>query len=428
MTGFRKHYGSKAFWSAADAGVAPTSALLLTAGMLRTLSEDQFGVFVVIQSFSLLSLAINPAIVVTTMRFVAAARTEGTSGAPVQAIVTASFAAVGVVGLLLTALTFGFHGPLAQILFSGGGDTSAASVTLVWAVAALAILQIDATVGAVLKGMERFAAQGLYELGSRIAIVVLMLIVVAKTGRLDAALVAQFMAGVVSLMGRLMLLRVFMPGRRLLSRFTMAQLSPLMGFGGWMWLNAAATTAFGTVDRIVVANLLGSAVAGQYHVFVQVLQLIHFVPVSVLSFSFPILSRLYAQRQSGREELIRLFKQVFLAAGVGGSLLAIGLLAFGQPILHALTGQQQAGLPAAYIALAVTFALLAWNIGPYFLLLATGNSRSVSFVTTAAIAASLLLLELLVRQFGLLGAAYARGVYGLATLLLIALALRRLGR
>jgi len=192
-----------------------------------------------------------------------------------------------------------------------------------------------------------------------------------------------------------------------------------------MWLSAVAGVTYTSGDRIIVGQVLGAAAAGQYSIYVQLTQLIHFVPSNLFSFSLPAFSRWNADRER-HSEIARAYPRYLFGICVSALGLALTLLAIWPYVLRAFgaTNLPEGGSSIPALLLAINFLLLSATAVPYYLLLALGKSKLVSLTTSSGMCISLLLMILLIPRYGLAGAAAARLAYGLGTISFFARASR----
>jgi O-antigen/teichoic acid export membrane protein len=194
----------------------------------------------------------------------------------------------------------------------------------------------------------------------------------------------------------------------------------MMRYGGWMWLAALAGVAYTSADRIVIGRSLGAAAAGRYNVYLQITQVIHFIPSSVFAFSLPAFSRLAAQSGAASAEIRRTYQAYLRAVCVAAIGFAAAMMAFWPVISRVFLGTAYAGAPLGVPALlTLNFLLLACNVAPYYLLIALGHARTVSMITTISMLAALVLMAVLIPRYGIEGAALARLAYGVGGLLLL---------
>jgi O-antigen/teichoic acid export membrane protein len=419
----------RALWSALDAAAAPASTLATLAALVRALTPSDYGILVIAIAASGLSMAVNPAIAATTTKFVSELSREPHPGArSIAGVISVSLMSVAVIDLVLLLGTAVFNGQLSSWIF--GDDVSAHNLGLVLflAVLSIAIQQIETVLAAAIRGMERFRRQALIEVISRIALTVAVIYVAWHTRSLVAILNTQCAVCLASTLVRTIALRRLLPGGRLFELSGRMKAGTVFRYGGWMWLAALAGVAYTSADRIIIGRSLGTAAAGQYNIYVQITQLIHFIPSSVFAFSFPAFSRLAALGGNQSPEIARTYRVYLLAIGTLAGGLAAAMMLSWPLLLRIVTGAEWDSRFGAPGLLTLNFLLLAFNVAPYYVLLALGQARTVAVVTTASMLAALVLMTILIPRFGLEGAALSRLAYGIGALMLLLRAHRLLRR
>jgi O-antigen/teichoic acid export membrane protein len=291
---------------------------------------------------------------------------------------------------------------------------------------AVGIQQVDVVLIAAIRGLERFRRQALIEIVSRVALTAAVVITAWYTRSVHEVLLAQCVVCLISLVVRGAALRRLLPNRKLFQLSAGVEVVQLFQYGGWMWLSALAGVAYTSVDRIVIGRYFGPAAAGQYNIYVQLAQLIHFIPSSLFAFSLPAFSRLAAEADPASVRKIartyRTYLAVIAAMAIG---IAAALILLWPILLKVLTGSVAVSAQRATAdILVINFLLLACNIAPYYLLLALGRSKAVSIITTASMLASLAVTAILIPAYGAEGAAIARLVYGIGAFALLERAYR----
>lgn len=414
---------ARGIWSGMDAAATPLASLAMTAGLVRALGAEAYGIVVVVLAVSALSLAINPAISAATTKFISEAVGAGKNVAnSVPRVIAESVLAVGIIGAGFLSITYVFSAPLSRLLFGGRTtlSTTGLAAILLLAVLTVCIQQIDGVFSAALRGLERFKEQALFELTSRAIVAASTIATAFATHDIHSVLTANCVALAISAVLRGAYVRLIAPGNRLFIKPTRSDLKKLLGFGSWMWLSATATAAFGTVDRIIVGRILGPQAVAEYQVYVQLSQLVHYIPSSIFAFTFPAFSRLSAVKSDGAAVLKTLYLKTFTAVVSLAVTIAITLILWGHSILVLISGGRLGAADSGPLyCLIVGFTVLAANVAPYYLLLGTGRSRNVSLVTSLSVGASIIGAAILIPLFGLWGAAMARLVYVAGTLLLM---------
>jgi O-antigen/teichoic acid export membrane protein len=408
----------------------PLASLLMAAGLVRTVGASEYGIIVVALAVSNLSAAVNPALAATTIKFVSEAAVRG-KGAKIANTITAALFAVLAVDVILVLGAIGFGASLSNWIFGPliSKTTPHIEMILLLAVVSVCLQQLDGVFAAALKGLQLFKQQGLFEMVSRGTLVISAIAVSWISMDVRAILTAYCCICAASIVGRAAVLSASIGRNGLFAAPSRSDAVRLVRFGRWMWLNAVATMAFTTVDRIIVGRVAGPAAAAEYNIYMQIAQLVHFVPASLFAFTYPVFSRLGANRQSTIETIKNLYSRyarlaVFMGVALASIILVLRhdlLSVFGRTVLL-----QRHDL--AFSLLVMSFTVLSFSVVPYYLALGIGSPRFVSLVTSVSMVVSITLTTVLTPLFGMEGAALARLAYGLGALTLIVRAHRLVTR
>lgn len=279
------------------------------------------------------------------------------------------------------------------------------------------IEQLDNVFASALKGAEQFGRAARIEIAM-------------KTSQLFAAVLAVFLWGdVVSLYAALVLfaiVRLAAKSRLTLVVLKISTLRPrfsgvrdILNFAKWGWVQGVGGLFFGTADRLLVGGVLGAASLTHYSVATQLAQQIHAFSAAGLSVIFPKISR--KMEGTANFSLSSVTKLTMTGNLLVSSLLAFGLLIFGEEILELWLGGAEAEASADVLwYLAIGYWLLAFNVVPHFVLLGMGKIRLVALSNLAAGMVAILLMLALVQPCGLVGVGIARIAYGIVTLVTLA--------
>jgi O-antigen/teichoic acid export membrane protein len=418
----RRQLALRSFWSASDAAASPVAALFIAGVCARLLGIAEYGLLVVALAIANLSAAIVPAIAMTTTRFVSQLRgAESAQGEAMARVVGASLLTVLLIDAVLIVLVTAFSEGLSHLLF-GEAVAGRAGIrnVLILSVLVVSAQQLDGVFSAVLRGLEQFRAQALFEVATKALLIVAVVFAAFRFRNVEAVLLAYLAILCAAAAGRMLLVRAAMKPGAVFVMPDLADVRMLVSFGGWMWLTVVAGAAFFTVDRIIVGRLIGLAAAGEFALYSQLAQLCHFVPSSAFAFVFPLFSRL-AGGGAGRSPELRRHYVNYRKLIIGAALLlAVLLLLFGQKLVGLLTGGHTVTVNATtYFLMVAGFSALSLNVAPYYLLLALGRSRLVSLTNTVSVLVMLILTFALVPVWGVLGAAVARFGYVLGTMTLL---------
>ena len=322
--------------------------------------------------------------------------------------------AIGLVGGgLLAALILLIFGVAGQTLFAKMGDPTL--VLLTGCIAALLtwIEQIDNVFSSALKGAEKFGYAARIEMASKTVQIFASVVAVSLWNELDALYVALVFVAIVRLWAKAWIVRKLLGLSSMRPRF--ANLSSVLHYAKWGWLQGVGGLFFGVADRMLVGGLLGSASLAHYSIATQLAMQIHALSAAGFSVIFPKVSR---KLEGDANFSLREITMLTTAGNVlASTILALGLLVFGEQILIFWLGVNEAEACREVLwYLTIAYWLLALNVTPHFILLAVSRQRFVALSNTFAGIFSLALMYILIRQEGMVGVGLARIAYGIIIL------------
>lgn len=418
----------RAVWSGIDALSTPLTSFLVTAGLIRTLGQESYGLLVIALAASTFAMALGTGLGLTTTKLVAE-RSHDTDPTALPRSITASLLATAAFAAIILIAAFLFLDPLTTLVF-GPSEATKHEIqrrVLILSAGSIGLLQLEATLSAGFRGLERFRLQAIVETSFRCGIAVTMVLVAWLSKDVVGVLASQCLVLAISVIVRAYTLRRHTPRRKLFVRPRAADFRQLIGYGSWMWINATATATFGTLDRVVIGRLIGSSAAAEYQIYLQLSQLIHYVPTSLFAFSFPTFSRLTTNIGSDPTPVRKLFFRVLGATTALGMAGGVAFIFCRDGFVRILAGDAlHTASPISFNILAVTFSALSINVAPYYFLLGSGKVKVTSFITLASGFATLIMTLALVPEYGLAGAALARLSYSAGAMMLTWAAMRLL--
>jgi O-antigen/teichoic acid export membrane protein len=189
------------------------------------------------------------------------------------------------------------------------------------------------------------------------------------------------------------------------------------------WVSTLGSAAFNQCDRLIVGGLLGAPVLGVYSAITNMTSKINSFSGMAVQPLVPSLSRdpaTSAQTEKRVREAAHL--NALIGAEIGIFLFVLADLVMRIMVPGASALQDVVGLQIA----AIIYALYSANAPGYFILFAAGRARQNAVVTICSAGASLVLIFVGARHFGLLGALAGNAGY-LGTLLMVGLGVKRVG-
>ena len=395
-------------WAVLEYGWYPLLVFIATRYLLHTLGPEKYGHWMLLTAMVSFGAILNVGTGAATIKQVSAGRGRA-DGGDVERLVRTSLAIALVGGGLVAALIFGVFWFAGDTFFEKMGDRSL--VRLTGGVAALLawIEQIDNVFASALKGGEEFGRAARIEMASKTLQIFAAVLAVTIWSSVAALYVALILIAVARLIAKSWAARRFLALSSL--RPTFANLSDILHYARWGWLQGVGGLLFGIADRLLVGSFLGAASLAHYSLASQLAQQIHALSAAGFSVLFPKVSRKLAE--DANFSLWRLTKLTMVGNVLASGALALGLLIFGRTILSLWLGEAEAEASAeALWYLTIAYWLLAINVVPHFILLGVGRMRFVALSNLVAGMVLLVAMLVLVQPYGLVGVAVARIIYG----------------
>jgi O-antigen/teichoic acid export membrane protein len=270
----------------------------------------------------------------------------------------------------------------------------------------LPIVLLAMSLRGVLEAAQRFDLSNLIRIPSSIATFVIPAIGATLGLSLPAILLWMLAARAITCIVLAWLIPRAVPAVHWRRPSDWAVLRPLAAFGGWVAVSNVISPVLIYLDRFVLGSLIGLAAVGYYTGPYELTVRLLIVPASLITTLFPAVSALSALAERGR--VGRMF-----AASVRNTLLAMlppvaVLLAFAPDILRLWLGPDfsaQSSLALRLLAIGVLVNAVAHV--PFGYLQALGRPDLTAKFHVAELAVHLPVTWLLVRAFGISGAALA---------------------
>jgi O-antigen/teichoic acid export membrane protein len=343
-------------------------------------------------------------------KYLAESRARGDTAA-LRRVVRFTFLISTLSAALISGLLFVAAPLLADIVFPQMGSIPAVVEALQFATAILLVQQMDQMYASFLKGLERFDIAARAEIAFRLVLISGVCLLALVDFTLGSILRWQLGASLCAALVKAALshrtLRSLSSGRSAHVPFS----ADVVRFGLWVWLQSLAGALFQIADRLLIASLLGASALASYAILLQLTQQIHSLPAAALAFLLPYLSK--RRHDSDATQRVRRIGLSVLAGVVLSTTLAVLLALLGERIVTWWVGDMvwdEVG--QVFLPLLASYYLLALNVAPHYLLLAHGRARLVAVTNMAGGLAVLAASVLLIPSLEVLGAAFARLLYG----------------
>jgi len=183
-------------------------------------------------------------------------------------------------------------------------------------------------------------------------------------------------------------------------------IKPILSFGGWLTVSSFVSPLLIYLDRFFIGSLLSMAALGFYSAPYEIILRLGILPQSLLITLFPAFSALQGSRESEKTKILfsRSIKYLFLSIGTT----IVVLVFFARPFLKLWLGESFAAQSAlVFQILAVGFFANALANIPFSFLQGIGRADVTAKFHLAEVVFYIPLVWLMIRQWGINGAAAA---------------------
>lgn len=200
--------------------------------------------------------------------------------------------------------------------------------------------------------------------------------------------------------------RRMVPSIRLRAHWDPPMLKELFSFGGYFLLSSVGVLLLYQADKLIIGGMLGVAAVTYYVIPSNLAQKIQGVIGSTTNVLFPLSAALF--ESSKRDTLIELYREGTRLVLIFVAIMAVPLAVFSGKFLTYWMGPdiaQQSSVPM--LLLVGTYAALALSGVPWGIANGSGRAKINAVFTLAIAATDIALLFVLVRPYGVAGAAAA---------------------
>ena len=403
--------GRNGIWAIVEYAAYPFFMLVATPFFLRWLGAEQYGRWMFVLVFSGFGGLTGLGMGTAATREVSSAlgRGDGPNAlACVRTCLAVTISGSLAFSLLILALGLSFGGGL----FGKIGLWQEVWPLLVFAACLVFLEQVDQVFAGALRGAQRFDISARLETAAKLTSVIAALIAAKITGELSAVLTVVVAITLLRMTAKALFTAQVLSGPAYLPAWHAERAAQIFRFGKWVWLQGMGAALFSTADRLLIGSLLGATSLSHYSICIQLTQQIQSIPAAAAQVLFPAISNRMSARQDFWPLATRGSLLVFSSAALAGLLVII----FARPIFLIWLGPEFADQDTFLLRLlAVSFMVLAANVGPHFVLYGLGRSGIVAAANLGAGLLALALAWFTIPHWGLLGAGSARFAYAIVT-------------
>jgi O-antigen/teichoic acid export membrane protein len=359
----------------------------------------------------------------TTVRFVADASVRGQDR--LREIVVASVFSQAGMGCVAGALVFGFAPFLATHVFKVSPDLVPGAIAMFRVLALhVPVLLASQALRATLEGAQRFDISTALRIPGSLASVVVPAVVAPAGGSLATIIWVLLAVRVVLVLANVDAVRRVLLGGSWSLRPHFQTLREMLGYSGWVAVSAALGPALGSFDRFVVGSIVGVAGLGFYTGAAELANRFFLIPATAFAALLPALA--YSEARGARDRALAACRAARRQLAAVLFPVCLALFVFAPTILRGWLGADyatQGGTALRILAVGVFLGGLAHL--PLGVLYGASRPDLPAKIHVGEAVVYLPLAFLLVRGFGIPGAALSWTIRCAADLALYELATRR---
>lgn len=369
-------------WSLADQIAAPVLQLLLTPYLFSRIGAEHFGLWALSSTFLIATQFVSMGTSAALVREIAQRRGNEKHGSAVSAIQCALAVTIcGSALLLVISLLIPFA------LAPTFGQERVISAGLFIFLTALLVVthEFDNIFSSSLRGLERFDIAAKTELVGRLIWAGgLLLVAISSSSVISLLLVSVALVFVKAIVKAAVLQRVLSTDAKIWSpSLSRREARALMPFGGWQLVQTMSGVLFASIDRWIIGGWLGPAQLAIYSICLQFAQTPHTLLAAALQIIVPMTSR--TVRPGGNSMLPRNAFRGALAVATVSLIAALSLGIGAGPLLRLWISSEFAYQNTSLVHILVfAFAILAFNVPSFYVLIGLGKVRLTSILNLAA--------------------------------------------
>lgn len=349
-------------WNLANILLYPIAFLAFTPFFINELGEDDFGIWMLINSYVYIAVHIISFGMGNSITAHVAEALGRNNSIKLKGYIDSSAKLIGwiSIGTILAAILGGLIVSFGVLVFSENLDKILIIATLLISVKFWELLYQS-----ILKGFERFDLSSLYNTISKFLVLGAQIVIVLYGYSLWEIFISNLIINGLMLIVQAFIAYRLIPGYHFSWRTNKEERNELFHFGFWTWLQTVVSVVAYQVDRFVIAIFLGPAIAGYYILASTIINHMHMAFGAVVSWLFPKIAR--------KKESVKNITSYFLTLrgfSVGTSLVAI-LITFllYEPLFTLWLGPEKFLKMGEYFRLFLIFeAFLVMTIVPLFYL------------------------------------------------------------
>lgn len=218
--------------------------------------------------------------------------------------------------------------------------------------------------------------------------------------------IGSLVVTVITLPAAFFIAKRLVPTLRVRPHLDVPLLKELSTFGGYFLLSSIGVTLLYQLDKLLIGSFLGVAAVTYYVVPGNLAQKIQGLIGAAAAVAFPVSSALLGTGQ--RDQLLKLYREGTRMAFILATAIAVPMAVFSHRFLTTWMGAEVAGHSSlVYVLLIATYYLLGVTSVPWNISFGSGRAQVNAIFTFGIAFADIAVFLLLIKPFGIVGAAAA---------------------
>ena len=268
----------------------------------------------------------------------------------------------------------------------------------------ITVTQLDTVVSASLKGLQQFKMSSKVEFVLRLFSFVIVSIIAITQKNVVAVISITLIMALFNLIIRYYTLNKIVHFHFSDIKINKKSAYELFQFGKWMTLQNMSGAIFNSLDKLLLGFYFNTTIVGVYNIIIAITQLPHYVLASSVSFLLPKITASTANKKTLKQYYYKLLISTSLLA-----VLMVLILAALYP--YFISHFKLVNIKYEYFMVLISYGILALSVPPYSFSLGLGKIKALSNINTISALIGIVMLTLLVENYGMLGAIFARLAY-----------------
>ena len=361
-------------WNLANILLYPVAFLALTPFFIDNLGEDDFGIWMLINSYVYIAVHI---VSFGMGNSITAHIAEALGKKNQQSLfnyINISTRTIGIISLITITVAIIWY----MINFLGYGIFSVLTdKILVIATLVISIKFWELLYQSLLKGYERYDLASVYNIASKLLVLAAQVVIVIKGLGLLEIFLSNLILNIVMVVIQAIVSYRIVPDYKLSLAVSKIEQSNLFHFGFWTWLQTIISVIAYQIDRFVIAIFLGPAIAGYYILASTIVNHMHMAFGAVVSWLLPKISR----KKESDTNITKYFTTLrTFSVGFGLISLLVTILVY-EPVFTLWLGPDKFAKMNDFFRLFLIFeAFLLMTIVPLFYLNAVKKLRFITLL------------------------------------------------